>query len=296
MHMMLYALMSYSGCTGSGCCEVQIAIPAVCADADANSQPAQLSGQAAVDCGQLLRCRMWWHPHAGVCVSWTRALADYYAHATVATSAAAVAAAVNASTQVWSNGLQQALDDAFASPCPPSSITLAGHSFGGVGVTMLAPRVTRYVQQKTAAQQAPSPRKVLPLKLLLPGHQSQQVQPPAIAAVIFGAPPVSDAVYAAYFNRMVNIRRLEFELDPYNVLFIAFRPVPGIQLDPRFARVGGIIRWGPAAMPFQQQQWSKLAGFTQGSPVLQQSLTRATGQAIPGWNVWSSATHTCSYM
>jgi hypothetical protein len=161
---------------------------------------------------------------------------------------------------------------------------------------MLAPRVARYVQQKAAAQQVASPGKLLPPKLLAPGHQLRHIQPPAVSAVIFGAPPVSDAVYAAHFNRMVNARRLEFELDPYNVIFIAWSPVPGFKPDPRFARVGGIVRWGPAAMPFQKQQWSKLAGFTMSAPVLQQSLTRATGQAIQGSSVWSSATHTCAYM
>jgi hypothetical protein len=161
---------------------------------------------------------------------------------------------------------------------------------------MLAPRVTRYVQQKAAAQQAASPRKLLPPRLLALGHQDRQVQLPAVSAVIYGSPPVSDAVYAAHFNRMVNARRLEFELDPYNVIFIAWSPVPGFKPDPRFARVGGIVTWGPATMPFQQQQWSKLAGFTMTAPALQQSLTRATGQAIPGSSVWSSATHTCAYM
>jgi hypothetical protein len=160
---------------------------------------------------------------------------------------------------------------------------------------MLAPRVTRYIQQKAAAQQAASPRKLLPPKLLALGHYRQS-QPPAVTAVIFGSPPVSDAVYAAHFNRMVNARRLEFELDPYNIIFIAWSPVPGFKPDPRFARVGGTVRWGPAAMPFQQQQWSKLAGFTMTAPALQQSLMRATGQAIPGSSVWSSATHTCAYM
>jgi hypothetical protein len=113
---------------------------------------------------------------------------------------------------------------------------------------------------------------------------------------MFGSPPVSDAVYAAYFNRLVNTRRLEFELDLYNVIFKAWNPVPGVKPDPRFATVGGVIRWGPSAMPLQQQQWSKLASFTPGSPMLQQQLQQATGQSISARDALFSATHVCSYM
>uniref|UniRef100_A0A383VRT0 Fungal lipase-type domain-containing protein n=1 Tax=Tetradesmus obliquus TaxID=3088 RepID=A0A383VRT0_TETOB len=214
--------------------------------------------------------------------------------------------AVNASGQVWSNGLQQALDDALASPCPPSSITLAGHSFGGAGATLLAPRVARYVQQKPAAATAAAAaaaaaaalplRKALPAKLLGLIQQHGSSQPPLVSAVMFGAPPVSDAAYAAYFNRMVNTRRLEFELDPYNVIFKAWTPVPGGKPDPRFATVGGVIRWGPAAMPLQQQQWIKLAATPPGSPKLQQQLRQASGQTIGAGDALGGAVHACSYM
>jgi hypothetical protein len=83
--------------------------------------------------------------------------------------------AVNASSQLWSNGLRQALDDAFASACPPSSITLAGHSFGAAGVTMLAPRVAKYMQKKAAAQ---SSRKILPTNP--PGNSLYSIMAPVV--------------------------------------------------------------------------------------------------------------------
>ena len=129
------------------------------------------------------------------------------------------------------------------------------------------------------------------------GNSQAPAKAPSISAVMFGSPNVGDAAFAAYFDRTINARNVQYKYD--SIFQVPCPMITGCthRLVPvatyagslhgawSYARVGGQVDLDLGDIPVQRDAWSRMTVLTQ------QDFCRTSETVL--WNV--DAAHYCSY-